>query len=375
VRAIRRAETLIRRRPAEQGPFDEALRARTRWPFVAIALSVVYGIVFSRMLLGDGALSDPETLVAWGGNFGPRTTNGEWWRLLASTFVHAGILHLLVNAAAVVQVGLVLERLVGHAAFAAVYVAAAAAANLSSLSIYPMVCGVGASGAVFGLYGLLIASAFWGMLHRSSVTIPLKALGRLGPTAAVFVLYNAVSGSLGSEPELAGLMTGLVMGLALTREVGERKPAIRRVAYALGATAVIAAAWAIPLRGVADVRPEIDRIVALEDQMTVAYEAAVNQFKLGAIKAEALAQVIDRTIMPELHAAQGRLKAFDPDAVPSQHQPLVAGADEYLRLRDESWRLRAEALRKANMVTLRKADLAEWASLEALEKIKPADQK
>jgi hypothetical protein len=120
-----------------------------------------------------------------------------------------------------------------------------------------------------------------------------------------------------------------------------------------------------------DVRPEIAQVVALEGRTAGVYEKAVEQFKLGAMTAEALALVIDRTIMPDVQAARARLKALG--RVPKEHQPLVANAEEYLRLRDDSWRLRARALRKANMLTLRDADRAEHASLDAFQKIAPAE--
>ncbi len=70
-------------------------------------------------------------------------------------FVHTGLFQLLVNCAALVQLGLILERLVGHITFAAVYLAAGVLASLVSLSDYPMAISAGASGAIFGLYGLL----------------------------------------------------------------------------------------------------------------------------------------------------------------------------------------------------------------------------
>ena len=94
--------------------------------------------------------------------------------------------------------------------------------------------------------------------------------------------------------------------------------------------------------------------------------------------------MIDRVIVPELHAADGRLKAFDK--VPAEHRPLVASAEEYLRLRHESWRIRAAALRQMGQVVARKAvntdpravtlalnqaERTERDSLESLKKIKP----
>jgi membrane associated rhomboid family serine protease len=381
-----------------RGPKSErlrtALRSRTRWPLVTPALVVLNVTIFVFMLLGSGALNDPGTLVGWGGNFGPRTANGEWWRLVTSMFVHAGILHLLINVVALLQIGLILERLVGPLTFAAMYVAAGVFAGLVSLSTHPIAVSIGASGAIFGLYGLLLASSIWSALPRSSVTIPLTTVKRLGPAAAVFVLYHLWSDSLATLAELTSLVAGFVYGLVLARGISDHKPPVRRVAVAMGATVVIVVAFAIPLRGVIDVRPEIERLVAVEDRTAGAYQAAVDRFKKGRITAEALSQLIDRTIVPELQAADARLKALNK--VPEEHQPLVAGAEEYVRLRSESWRLRAEGLRTANTVpktakteraanvqaearyratmrTLGQAEATERESLEALQKIRPAD--
>jgi erythromycin esterase-like protein len=132
---------------------------------------------------------------------------------------------------------------------------------------------------------------------------------------------------------------------------------------------VVILASAAMLRGIADVRPELARVVAIEEQTVVAYEKAVGQFKNGALSSQALAKMISQSIVPELEAARARLKAVN--GVPPEHQPLVASAEEYFRLRDESWRLRADALRRSNMGALRAADRSERASLEALDKLKP----
>src|SRR5215510_11248376 len=57
----------------------------------------------------------PETLVRWGANYGPSTTNGQWWRLVTAMFVHGGMVSLPINLAALVQLGVILERLIGPA--------------------------------------------------------------------------------------------------------------------------------------------------------------------------------------------------------------------------------------------------------------------
>ena len=162
-----RARDEAARRHAEPEPFRDALRERTPWPLVMPVLVALNVLVFLAMGWGSG---EPETLVSWGASFGPRTTNGEWWRLVASMFVHTGTFQLLVNGAALVQLGLILERLVGHVTFAAVYLAAGLLASIVSLSDYPMGISSGASGAIFGLYGLLLASSAWTAVLRPAGT-------------------------------------------------------------------------------------------------------------------------------------------------------------------------------------------------------------
>ena len=165
---------------------------------------------------------------------------------------------------------------------------------------------------------------------------------------------------------------GVVCGVPLTVGVGSRKPPLVRAAAAMTAALAIAIVSAIPLRGFTDVKPAIAQVVAFEVKTATAYDKAVEQFKLGVMNADALAQIIDRTILPELHAIRLHLKSLD--RVPTQDKSIVASADEYLRLRDESWRLRAEGLHTRNMLTLRKADRTEGATLDIFETIKPSDE-
>jgi membrane associated rhomboid family serine protease len=366
--SARQVKNTVARRDERAAPFRNALHARTRWVLVTPALIGVSATIFVCMLFGDGTLGDRETLIAWGGGFGPRTTNGEWWRLVTAMFVHSGMLQLVANLAALISLGFILERLVGHFAFASVYMSAGILASVVTLSEHPVSVSVGASGAICGLYGLMLAASMWGLLRRSTLTIPLIALKELAPVAAVFVLYNVVTGGFDGNAAFSGVLMGLIGGLVLTRRVRDRKPAARWVAATVTGTIVIVVAMAVPHRGIADVPPEIRRVMTVEDRTASAYQAAVARFRMGRISAEALAGTIERTIEPELRTAHARLTALD--RVPREHQPLVAGAEAYLLLREKSWRLRAEALHKASMIKLHQADMMERASLEAFAKIR-----
>jgi membrane associated rhomboid family serine protease len=399
VARLRHAKDAAEKRRTEPDPFRDALRARTPLVLVTPALAALNVGVFFCMVFGAGSLGDQATLVAWGGNFGPRTTNGEWWRLATSIFVHAGFIQLVVNMAGLAQVGLMVERLVGPLALAVTFLAAGMFASLESLSAAPVGISFGASGAIFGVYGLLLSSVMWIVLRRTPVepidfselrespepaepaeppqlgaeqiAIPVDALKLLAPAAGLFLLYNMGDGL--STAELAGLVAGVVCGLVLARGVRESKPPLLHVAATMATTLVIVVASAAFLRGVGDVRPEIARVVALEDRTASAYEKAVLQFRDGRLTAQALAHMIDTSIVPELHAARARLKAVN--GVPQEHQPLVASAEEYFRLRDESWRIRAEGLHKRNLPTLQKAERPERAALEALQRLRPTETK
>src|SRR5262245_2097495 len=84
-----RARRYATAKPEGCEDFDAALRERTKWTFVTPALLAVFVTVYFAMAWGDAAWND-ELLLHWGGSIGPRTTNGQWWRLVTALFVHWG---------------------------------------------------------------------------------------------------------------------------------------------------------------------------------------------------------------------------------------------------------------------------------------------
>jgi membrane associated rhomboid family serine protease len=350
--------------------FRDALTARTPVPYVTLAVVLLNVVVFVLMLLGQGPLSEADTLVRWGGSSAPWTTNGEWWRLVTATFVHTGFVQLAVEMVVLSQAGILVERMLGHVAFAAAYVASAAFAAALGLLADPLPVSVGASGAILGLQGLVIAIILRVTLRRSPVTIPMPVIARLVPAAAIFVIYTWAAGGPRWTSGLAAFVIQFAIGLALTRNVAERKPSALRIAAPAATVLVIAMAIAAPLAGTTDVRAEIARLIAVEDRTTVSYQTATERFKRGTIQKEALAKLIEVVIVPELNAAERRLSAVA--GVPRQQQPLVEIAGDFLQLRRESWLLRARALRQASMSKLRDADEVEHASLDLLRRLKPS---
>jgi hypothetical protein len=124
-----------------------------------------------------------------------------------------------------------------------------------------------------------------------------------------------------------------------------------------------------PLRGLNDVRADVANVIAFEKRTAHEYDTVLERFSQGRSTIGERIELIDQ-IRPELQALLTRLESFHK--VPREHQRLVTGAIEYLKTRDESWRLRREALRKSNLQILRQADSVERASLDTFRKLKAA---
>jgi membrane associated rhomboid family serine protease len=287
-------------------------------------------------------------------------------------FVPSSLLDLLISAACLLQIGLILERIVGRAAFATIYVASAVAAGIASLSIAPGHLIVAPSAPVLGMYAVLLVTSMWTMFHDSSLAIPMSVAKRLAAVAAVFFLYKLTTG-LGNVAALAPLVCGFAGGIVVARDLNERTLRIRDLGKAMAAVLVVVGIYAAtslyrPDSENTDVRAEIDQVIAVEDRTASLYDKEVIRFRKGRITTAALIDVIDRTIVPELRAAAKRLRALD-NVAPEQ-QRVVAAAETFLKMRDESWQLRAAALHNSDIRGLRNADSKEQASREAFNQLK-----
>lgn len=401
IEIARTVKTVATRHHPEYEVFRDTSRARTRYVIATPVIIAIEVLVGWRMLAGAGAWNDPHTLIGWGASFGPRTSNGEWWRLLTSSFIHSGGFQVVIDAVVILQLGVTLERLLGPFAVALVFLSSGAFASLANLSAHPAGVTTGTAGAIFGLYGLLAASLGWHEFRRRSpddsdedtLSIPVVAMRRLGVVAIGFLVFSVLGGRVGI-PEWTGFVIGLAQGIALAMRISHRASTPRQLGSTALAAAALAVICAVELAHIADVKPEIARVVATEERTAATYQTALDAFKHGRMTAESLADVAERTIVPELQAEDARLEKLRN--VPPEYQPLITDARAYLRLRSESWRVRATALRgtsaslrraatpatdtswrlqtesrhRSNMMAAGKAEGTERASLEVFERVK-----
>ena len=355
--AARLKGTAVLLRGHRDETLELVLRERTPRPIVTALLVGANLALFTWTQLDAGV-----SITDMFGNVAPQTTNGEWWRLMTANMVHESAFLLLLNLAALAQVGRVLERLVGSPAFAVVYFAAGVFANLAGLSAAPVTLVIGAAGAIFGLYGLLVASWMWGACQHAESTIRLRTIKALAPLAFVFSMVNLAAGSAAAQ--CTALAIGFLFGVFLTRSVRVSVPSVRRVATVAAASAYVAIVASVPLRGISDVRPTLARAKAVEEQTAAKYESSMKQFQLGRIDRRELAQVIDRQILPQLQIVRFELQALD--RAPREHLALVQNAEIYALRRIESWKIRSRALHDADWRQLRTADAVERVALDKL---------
>ncbi len=170
----------------------------------------------------------------------------QYYRLLTAGFLHDGLFHILINMVSLYWVGMVLEPAIGSAYFTAIYFASLFAGSFGALLFSPMIATVGASGAIFGIFGALIVIA-----HRRGIPIWQTGLGFvLVLNLVVSVSFRGIS--LGDH--LGGLVAGVIAGLMVV-EWGERRRMRSLVLVGCAALAVASIAGAIAVAGAHGLAP------------------------------------------------------------------------------------------------------------------------
>lgn len=168
--------------------------------------------VFILMALTGVNILQPagDALIRWGANYTPLTLGGQPWRLLTNCFLHIGIIHLLFNMYALMQIGIVIESVLGSRQFTVVYLTAGLLGSVASLWWHDVVLGAGASGAIFGLYGVFFALLTTNWLDAETRRSLLRSV-------LVFMGYNLMIGlqaGIDNAAHIGGLLAGVLSGYA-----------------------------------------------------------------------------------------------------------------------------------------------------------------
>ena len=191
-------------------------RSRADQPAVWVTYGIIAITAVVSILALQAGVGDPVLTALWLDKQG--LAAGEWWRLVSPVLVHGGILHLVVNMYFLYLVGPLVEQLYGSARFALLYLLTAAAGSATSFAIGGPAPSVGASGAIFGLCGVLVAVS---AVHRPILDRRGRAI--MSQIGMLIVLNLAIGFGFGAlvgvnidnAAHIGGLVSGLWLGFVL----------------------------------------------------------------------------------------------------------------------------------------------------------------
>ena len=200
-----------------------------------------------------------SNLIHYGANQTSLVLHGQWYRLLTATFVHVGLIHLATNMWCLWNLGMLGEPLLGPFGMVAVYMLTGIAGNLLSMATNAVLAlashdprfllevGAGASGAVFGIAGILIV-----LLSNRRLPFPWQQLRQLRSRVVQFAAINLVIGlgtmfvdvgiRIDNMAHIGGFLSGLALGVPLLpRMTSGRERYLRRQKFSFAAAALVLA--------------------------------------------------------------------------------------------------------------------------------------
>lgn len=183
--------------------------------FITPILIYINTAVFLLMVFsGLGFITfQADDLLNWGACYGPEIRGGQWWRLLVSTFLHGGAMHLIANMLCLIVLGVDLEGRMSRVQYLCVYLFSGLVASMTSVWWHDTpVVSVGASGAIFGLCGAFVALLLTKVYPSAYVKSLLKGV-------AVFIGTNLLIGmtaGIDNAAHVGGLLGGFILGLTLS---------------------------------------------------------------------------------------------------------------------------------------------------------------
>jgi rhomboid protease GluP len=318
--------------------------------YVLLLINVAWFLVMafsSHQWLGfDGSF-----VVSWGGSFGPAVIEGEAWRLVSAQFLHGDVLHLLTNLWVLFNVGRLACQLYGSAAFLFLYLGSGVCGFVTSIAWNPGAVAVGASGAIFGVFGALFA-----FMSRQRAQMPAMLLRAHWLSTLVFAGYSLVFGfmqpNIDNAAHVGGLTSGFVLGsllaAPLSREARARRPALKFAAASLWVIALAAAGF-LQVRGIGAQTNSIQKFMRAnawyvdgERANLQKWQQIAGMMSYGAISDAEVSRQFRSTIMPFWQEALQRFSE-DPrfkNAEPGSFHDVLL---EFVRLRRDWSRAIADA--------------------------------
>jgi len=201
---------------ASEYRFLRALFTRSN-PFTMIFIGINVGVFVLMGLAGGFALTsvNPEVLIGFGAKQNSLISQQhQYWRLITSIFIHIGFIHLFLNNYALWIIGQEIEQIYGSARFLLLYLATGIAGSLSSYVFNPDATSAGASGAIFGLFGVMATFAF---KYRKEIPKALSRdiMRRVLPIIAINLAFGFSVRIVDNAAHIGGLLAGSALAFAV----------------------------------------------------------------------------------------------------------------------------------------------------------------
>lgn len=296
-------------------------------------------MVISSKKIGTIVLPDEETLLSWGANLKPSTMDGQWWRLFTCIFEHIGIIHLFMNMYALLYVGIFLEPLLGRLRFLTAYIVTGLFASLASLWWNDNVLSAGASGAIFGMYGVFLALLLTNLIEKTVRQELLKSIG-------IFIVLNVVigisSGFVDNAAHLGGLFSGILAGFLLYYSLKKPYNTIRSAAVCL----VLLLSFGFSCYfGIPKIKNPIGIYINIMKEYGKFEEEGIAVYAMeDSSSATALIKEYTTVTIPAWEQCEKTLAKLDVKSLPEDLQKKVVLFKEYTAARKKEALLRKKAL-------------------------------
>lgn len=185
----------------------------TYYPVVSTLLAINIIVYFLSILPGIGGKIVNSGLLVNG-----LVSYGEWWRIITAIFLHGGVTHILFNSFSLFIFSPELERMVGKVRFLIIYLASGIMGNVLTYIIFnPFYASLGASGAIFGVFGAYAALVFYTRNKLPQLKQMITAL------VVVSVIMTFLSPGVNYVAHIGGLVTGFFIGLYVFNPKNNRK--------------------------------------------------------------------------------------------------------------------------------------------------------
>lgn len=300
-------------------------------------------LVFVAMVATGTSVFEPSSahLIAWGANASFQTLGGEYWRLLTACFIHIGLIHLATNMYSLYMMGGLLEAMIQPWRMLLLYLVCGLGGSVASIAYHENTVSAGASGAIFGIMGLLL-----GLLLSPLYPKPLRKamLQQVFTIVGLNLLVGFSIPQIDNAAHVGGLITGFVLSgpliWLLRPHTSPRRALLGTVGTAVLATMLLVGATVYIPNAYVQAQQALTTLINSEKTAQDAIEA--NEQKPKAAQQQSLVQVT----LPAYRQGLAALEKVDAERLDAAMAAHLGRMKRYAKLRIAYYQLVAESYRK-----------------------------